>query len=219
SYHRALLAIGALLATLVLVLLLAFRFGADLNMPGSYGGLELSVIAGCIIIMLMLWRLRNTHFANERTADAIALIATALIGACVAFYVGRFADDTQQNVGINAVLGQVERVIDTHQAAKPCALYLVENPELIKKLVPNEEPDELPDKGPKSLCLAQFLLANPNSINDPELAANYAVLDHKYSREEAQLPEKRLTPQQVVVRYINGMTSTETKKLMRALVD
>lgn len=247
---KALLIIGALLATAFWSLIFIFQAGAsealrsifhlvaDIELPAS-GSLELSVIIASIIVIWILGKLRDSHFKNAKAADAIGLVASTLIGACAVFYVGRFADETQRNVGINTVLGQLERVIDTHQSAKPCARYIMSSPDLMRHFAPNTEPRELPENENKSLCFAQFFLKTSKNPDDPklkaaewlylreqllsvinalELAANYAVVGHIYTRDEAQLPVERLNSQQLVVRYINGMTATETKHLMLSMI-
>jgi hypothetical protein len=239
--------LGALLATAAWALASLFHFVGDIEFPEfSMDFFELVVILGGIAIIHLLWRVREKRFANDadtnkaaKTAEAIGLIGVATIGASVAFLVGHSSDENTRTVGINNVLAQVERVIDSHPAARPCARYLIKS-DLLFNFVKNVQPVDLPelkDKADddKALCLSEFTLLNSQKPNDKnfkaaewlylreqvisvlnvlELAADYSTTNRPLSHDEAEYVNSKLDSQKMLARYLDGMTAKETKDVL-----
>jgi hypothetical protein len=204
------------------------------------------LIAGgiCAIIAMLIY---GAASGTGKIADAAAVIGVAMIGAAAVVYAGVITDESNRmasevsnesnrTIGINAVLAQVERVVDTHQGARSCAQY-INDTNLVSNLVKNIVPSSLPESGIKTLCLSSFAAALTSKLDEKslvpaewlymreqvlsvinvlELAADYSTADHPLKHKEAQFEGRFLTGQQMLARYLDGMTSKETKTLLNS---
>jgi hypothetical protein len=133
---------------------------------------------GMALVTLIIYLRRKIAESKQKSnaPEAVGILGAAIIGASVAFLVGHSTDENTRTVGINSILAQVETVIDTHQAAKPCAKYALEA-DLAVSLANNDPPGQLPERKSKALCLSKFMMSLGQNASDPRSTIKSAAVD------------------------------------------